>query len=172
MYCGIDLAVKRKTAVSRIINEKVEFEFLSTDEEIIEYCKGSKVVAIDSPLSISKGFRNVDRKMLKNGYKVLPPSFMISLVRRAIKLKENFNYVIETHPTSSLKKLNINWRTFSNIKDEVDAVICALTAYAHDLGIAEEILADDGAIYLLPKNIEIRKDKNNNFYYFRFLKEY
>ncbi|WP_205760703.1 hypothetical protein [Acidianus sulfidivorans] len=110
--------------------------------------------------------------MLKNGYKVLPPSFMISLVRRAIKLKENFNYVIETHPTSSLKKLNINWRTFSNIKDEVDAVICALTAYAHDLGIAEEILADDGAIYLLPKNIEIRKDKNNNFYYFRFLKEY
>ncbi|WP_148691810.1 hypothetical protein [Acidianus manzaensis] len=108
--------------------------------------------------------------MIRKGYRVLPPSFMRSLVERAIRIKTEFKQVIETHPTSSLKKLKINWKNFSNIKDEVDAIICALTAYSYDLGVAEEISAIDGKIYLLPENISITKDKANNLYFFKFKK--
>ncbi|MFP3217256.1 DUF429 domain-containing protein [Acidianus sp.] len=134
-----------------MINDRIEVKFLATDEEIINYCKDAKVTSIDSPLSLSKGFREVDKKMIRNGYKVLPPSFMASLVKRAIKLSSLLPNVIETHPTSSMKNLGINWKEYAKKKDEIDAVICAITAYAYDNHIVLKISANDGVIYLLPK---------------------
>lgn len=174
IYCGIDLAVRRKSAVAKIEDNKrdeviIHTNFLNTNEEIVQYCKGSKVIAIDSPLSLSQGYRNVDKEMIRKGYRVLPPSFMKSLVLRALALISYFpnSKVIETHPTSSLKKLGINWRTFSNVKDEVDAVVCVLVAYSYDLGIAEKISSNDGEIYLLPKNIKL--EKMSSFYIAKIL---
>lgn len=139
-----------------------EYSMVNTDDEIVNYCKESKIIAIDSPLTFTKGFRNVDKEMKRRGYRVLPPSFMESLVKRAIKLsdiisKVTSSKIIETHPTSSMKKLGIDWKTFTNVKDEIDAVICALVAYSYDLGLAEKISANDGEIYLLPKNLFIEK---------------
>lgn len=164
IYCGIDLAVRRRTAVAKLSAKElgetiIEHSLVTTDEEIVDYCKGSMVVAIDSPLSLTKGFRNVDKEMIRKGYRVLPPSFMESLVKRAMELISYFkeSVVIETHPTSSIKKLGIDWKNFTNIKDEIDAVICALTAYCYYLGIAERISSNDGVIYLLPKNVYLEK---------------
>ncbi len=158
------MAVKRKTAVGKMIDNSIKVKFLSTDEEIIEYCRDAKIVAIDSPLSMSKGFREVDKKMIRNGYKVLPPSFMRSLVERAIRLSTLLPNVIETHPTSSMKNLGINWKDYTKKKDEIDAVICAITAYAYDNKVACKISDIDGTIYLLPKAFS-KPIKVSEYYY-------
>ncbi|WP_338604180.1 DUF429 domain-containing protein [Sulfolobus tengchongensis] len=168
MYCGIDLAVKRKTAVATLIGNEVKIAELSTNEEIIETCKNAKVVAIDSPLSHSTGFRNVDKEMIKKGLKVLPPSFMKELVERAIQLSKVLNKVIETHPTSSMKIIKMNWRELHEVKDYVDAAVCAMVAMAYELGYAEEIRADDGTIYLLSEKFPYRLEKKS--YYEFYLK--
>jgi Uncharacterized conserved protein len=48
-----------------------------------------------------------------------------------------------------MKLIGLNWRELHEIKDYVDAALCAMTAMAYDSGYAEEIKADDGTIYLL-----------------------
>ncbi|MCY0859301.1 MAG: DUF429 domain-containing protein [Sulfolobaceae archaeon] len=159
-YCGIDLAVKRKTYVALLLKKQEGIEVhvfpKNNDEEIIEYCEGSEVVAIDSPLSYTKGFREVDKEMIRRGYKVLPPSWMNSLVERALNLSKAFNKVIETHPTSSAKNLGLNWKDYSKVKDEFDALLCSLVAYLYDRKEAMEIKAVDGRIYLVPKGYSVK----------------
>lgn len=163
-FCGIDLAVKRPSAVGVLENDVVCVKELMKDEEIYEECKDSVVVSIDSPLSHSKGYREVDKEMIRRGYRVLPPSWMISLVDRAIRLSSLFKTVIETHPTSSLKNLGIDWRKYSNKKDIIDAVVCALVSYYFYLGKAVEISANDGKIYILPPmKLKIIKINENCF---------
>ena len=163
MYCGIDLAVKRKTAIGVLEKYEIQIVEVYTNEEIINLCSKAKVVAIDSPLSHSNGFRNVDKAMIRNGYKVLPPSFMKKLVDRAIELSKQLGNVIETHPTSSMKNINMNWKEFHVIKDYVDAAICAAVAMAYDNGCAMEIEANDGKIYLLKKSFPYRLEKVDDF---------
>lgn len=165
IYCGIDLAVKRKTAVGLLIENKIKVYFVSTDDEILELCSKAKITAIDSPLSYSKGFRQIDREMLKLGLKVLPPSFMPSLVERGIKLSKKLNS-IETHPTSSMKLMKINWKDYTSIKDEFDAVLCVITAYLYDNGEAKAIKAKDGEIYLIDKKMKIVKENSDYIFYF------
>ncbi len=160
MYCGIDLAVKRKTAIGVLREKEIKIIEATTDEKIIEICKHANIVAIDSPLSHSKGFRKVDKEMIKRGFKVLPPSFMVSLVDRAIRLSKELK-VIETHPTSSLKNIGLNWKDLHDIKDYVDAAICAITAMEYDNSNVEEISADDGTIYLLPKKFRYSLKKKD-----------
>ncbi|QGA53292.1 DUF429 domain-containing protein [Sulfolobus sp. E5-1-F] len=166
MYCGIDLAVRRKTAVAVLINNEIKIIELVTNDEIIESCKRAKVTAIDSPLSHCKGFRNVDKEMIKRKLKVLPPSFMKTLVERAIQLKEKLYNVIETHPTSSMKLIGLNWRELHEVKDYVDAALCAMAAMAYDLGYAEEIKADDGIIYLLSTKFPYELKRKNYFEFY------
>lgn len=166
MYCGIDLAVRRKTAVGILINNEIKIIELTINEEIIESCNRAKVNAIDSPLSHHNGFRNVDRELIKRKLKVLPPSFMKKLVERAIQLKDRLNNVIETHPTSSMKLIGLNWRELHEIKDYVDAALCAMTAMAYDLGYAEEIKADDGTIYLLSTKFPYEIKRKNYFEFY------
>ena len=157
-FCGIDLAVKRPSAVGLFLDSIIRVKEVLKDEEIIEYCKDSEVVAIDSPLSHSKGFRDVDKEMIKRGYKVLPPSWMRSLVDRAIRLSLSFKKVIETHPTSSMKNVGLDWRKLSNKKDIIDAVVCSLVAYFYHSGNIMVVRASDGEIFLLPKGrLEIYK---------------
>ncbi|ACP36819.1 Protein of unknown function DUF429 [Sulfolobus islandicus Y.G.57.14] len=166
MYCGIDLAVRRKTAVGILINNEIKIIELTINEEIIESCNRAKVTAIDSPLSHHNGFRNVDKELIKRKLKVLPPSFMKKLVERAIQLKDRLNNVIETHPTSSMKLIGLNWRELHEIKDYVDAALCAMTAMAYDSGYAEEIKADDGTIYLLSTKFPYEIKRKNYFEFY------
>ena len=165
-FCGIDLAVKRPSAVGVLKDRLIEVYELD-DEGIIKTCWDAEVIAIDSPLSHSKGFRDVDRNMIKMGYRVLPPSWMKSLVDKAIFLSSSLKgKVIETHPTSSLKNIGLDWRKFNVKKDVVDAIVSALVAKFYVEGNAMEIRGIDGVIYLLPKKrIEIIKLANNLFTY-------
>ncbi|MEM0373567.1 MAG: DUF429 domain-containing protein [Sulfolobaceae archaeon] len=133
---------------------------LMSDEEIINECRNA-LSAIDSPLLLSNGFRKVDIEMIRKGYRVLPPSFMKSLVERAIRISREIK-VIETHPTSSAKNLGLNWREFTNIKDEFDAVLCVLAAFSYHIGIAQKVEAEDGEIYLVPKDFDYKIKKLNN----------
>ncbi|AAY79542.1 DUF429 domain-containing protein [Sulfolobus acidocaldarius] len=168
-FCGIDLAVKRPSTIAVFENTLIYVSDVVTDGEILSGCSGSKIIAIDSPLSMSKGFRKVDRLMIKNGFRVLPPSWMKGLVERAIRLNSILNAeVIETHPTSSEKNINLNWKDVgAKKKDELDAVICALVAYFKDKGNILKIEAEDGIIYLLPRGTLKIERKSENIYEFK-----
>ncbi|BCU69158.1 DUF429 domain-containing protein [Stygiolobus caldivivus] len=149
--CGIDLAVKRPSTVGVLLGDKIEV-FEAGDEGIVKLCEDAEVVSIDSPLSHSKGFRDVDKQMIRNGYRVLPPSWMKGLVDKALALSSTLRgTVIETHPTSSLKNIGLDWRKFGVKKDLIDAVVCSLVSLFYKRGEAMEIKGSDGAIYLLPK---------------------
>ena len=78
-------------------------------------------------------------------------------------MSKQLGNVIETHPTSSMKNINMNWKEFHVIKDYVDAAICAAVAMAYDNGCAMEIGANDGKIYLLKKNFPYRLEKVDDF---------
>lgn len=169
MYCGIDLAVKRKTTIGVLNNYEIRIYEVSTNEEIIQLCSKANITAIDSPLSHSKGFRNVDKEMIRRGFRVLPPSFISKLVERAIELSRSLKNVIETHPTSTLKNLGINWRRLHEVKDYVDAAACAMVALGYEIGYVEEIKANDGVIYLLSKNFPYELKRKD--YYTFYLKE-
>ncbi|BBG22791.1 DUF429 domain-containing protein [Sulfuracidifex tepidarius] len=148
-FCGIDLAVKRETDVGLMIGNSVKVYEVMTDEEIVSICMNAKASALDSPFNYY--YREIDREMLKHGYKVLPPSFMKSLVERAMRLRNSLK-LVETHPTSSLKNAGIDWRSLSRKKDVIDAVISALTARLYYEGKAQVIYAHDGIIALAPKS--------------------
>jgi predicted nuclease with RNAse H fold len=151
IFCGIDLAVSRPTHIALMYNKKILVYEVNTDFEIIEKCEGL-ITAIDSPLSFGrKSYRKVDLKMIKLGYKVLPPTWMKNLVIRAINLSKYLK-LLETHPTSSAKNLKLSWKEFSNKKDVFDAVLCVLVPFAIELGYYVEISDDDGVIYLISQD--------------------
>lgn len=175
---GLDLAAleNRKTGIAIICDNKVEYiNVLYRDEEIIskiiEY--SVKVVAIDAPLSHAKGYRKVDLKMKKLGFKVLPPGWrsMKLLVDRAIKLKSLLEdrgiEVIETHPLSALRSsgysdieqlinelgiaINIENKHLLKIKDVIDAIIAAIVAKLYLKSKTLKVSDVDGTIHLIPK---------------------
>lgn len=147
-FCGIDLAVRRETDVGLMAGNTVKVYEVMSDEEIISICGSARASALDSPFN--NYYREIDREMLKHGYSVLPPSFMKSLVERAMKLKGRLT-LVETHPTSSLKNVRIDWRSLSCKKDVVDAVISAITARLYYEGKAQVIRAHDGEVALTPR---------------------
>lgn len=139
-----------------------------TNSDILSFCSDASIVAIDSPLTLPLNendmARELDKEMTKRGFRVFPALFsgMKKLTFRAIELKEHLlskgKKVIEVHPKSTLRKLGI---THSEIlrylkihsqnrisKDEMDAIVCALTGLAYFLGEVETIEAEDGILYL------------------------
>jgi Uncharacterized conserved protein len=160
--CGIDLAVVRPTSVGVIDGDLIHIFDVWTDEEIVELCGSGG--AIDSPLSHSKGFREVDRKLIRAGYRVLPPSWMKSLVERAIRLSLKIP-LVETHPTSSEKNLGLSVK---GNKDHLDAAICALTYKFYLEGKTQHFSAADGEVHLIPKGIKLELNEiENNLFEFR-----
>ncbi|QKQ99135.1 DUF429 domain-containing protein [Metallosphaera tengchongensis] len=147
-YCGIDLAVKRESAVAVMTGNLIEVQFLLADEEIINACEEAKVVAIDAPLTYKEGYREVDLLLVRRGLRVFPPSFIKALTYRGMELSKSLN-AIETHPTSSFKILGWDWKDLSNNKDEADSVISAVTAYHYTMGKTLSFKAVDGEIHLL-----------------------
>ena len=185
-YVGIDLSglPSRFTGIA-ITNEKgklVHFSLsltsvISLFGIVHSVCTNGGVVSIDSPLDVppgKKGYRKIDRKLLRLGLKVLPLGSrgMQLLVRRAEQLstllrREEFE-VIETHPRSSIILAGCNyedwyrcvsryiflpkWILRLNNLDAIDAIISATVAFLHGKKppMDFELHASDGVIHLLP----------------------
>jgi len=183
-YVGIDLAANPKrctgyaviTCGSRCILSLAKC--LYSDDDIIaavydlKRC-GRLVIALDAPFKISNGMRDVDRKMVSMGLKVLPPGFkhMRSLTLRAVKLVRMLNSldivdIYETHPRSALlnsgcnnidellMKFSISLGSYSldNLtKDVRDAIIASIVSYCIDLKCCLKVEGSEGAIWLLDR---------------------
>ncbi len=176
---GIDLAAKNNRcsgyAVIEITNDYatlIKLKCLYEDEEIIKEVinDGISLVAIDAPITNNPIMREVDREMIRKGFRVFPPSFkwMRSLSLRAYSIYRKLISlgidVIETHPRSSLLNIGINdidelLRLFNILvkvprinlkhKDLRDATISALVALCTLRKCIDVVSSYDGKIYLL-----------------------
>lgn len=174
--CGLDLAGKESnpSGIAFITDGYLEeYLILYSDKEIISkiLANNVSVVAVDAPLSHAEGYRKVDLKMIKKGFKLLPPGWkgMRMLVKRAINIKKAIEnkgiVVVETHPLSALKNtgvfglkeslsmfINLKNADLTNLsKDIVDAIICSAVAWAYIKNEVEIISDVDGEIVLLKK---------------------
>lgn len=175
---GLDLAASPRRCsgyASMNLSEMTIFNVkcLYDDEDILgEMLKDKvKLVAIDAPLSAQPAFRDVDRRTIREGYRVLPPTLgaMRMLTTRAWRLYEmlssNGVKVIETHPSSALKssgeksldqllrkigiRLGVN-NSVLTVKDLRDAIISLAVAYCYQSKTRlMEIKGKDGIIYLI-----------------------
>jgi len=129
-----------------------------------------------------KGFlRKADREMISQGYRVLPPTltFMNSLTLRAVKLnkllEEKQYKIIEVHPTSSRKALQMtlkDWKAIQEtfraiglqgeletrrlIKHELDAATAALTASLHIANQTDRFGNQEEGYIVVPKKRDWR----------------
>lgn len=179
---GVDLAARahRPTGIAIVEAGSPRFIHLISvttayeDVEIVELLKKSSTVlaAVDSPLSLpasGRKYREVDLEMIRQGYRVLPPSwrYMRELTMRAMKLIDTLKLsgieVVETHPLSALKSSRCLTpsRLFEKVftkpidtlgmsKHEVDAVIASIVCVYHHYGESHLVRALDGLIALLP----------------------
>ncbi len=172
---GLDLAAKPwrcsgAAVIDVLRGEVASLRCLSSDEDIIAFLERFRdsVVAIDAPLTDQPRMRDVDRLMLKSGFRILPPSFrwMRQLTLRgyelAVRLSDLGYTVIETHPRSVLKyvgvggfrellallgvKLGESPSLNVHLKD---ALTAAAVAYCYVTGCAASVSSHDGVIYLV-----------------------
>lgn len=149
---GIDLAVKRRSSLAFMSGcELLGIANLRADEVVEAVLSwGADVVAIDAPLSEPPPHRiNRDVEILarKIGLRLLPPGYgpMRDLTRLGIRIAGELSgatRVIEVHPSSSAKLMNLDRRALSRAfrgMDQADAVISAITALAYLLGRYVEI---------------------------------
>ena len=166
---GIDLAglEKNKTGFCILRNRTAETFIVHTDDEIVENVKKIKpdVVGVDAPLIYPPKIRKCDRLLKKYG--AMPPTMkgMAVLSKRGFflaKRLKDFN-VIEVFPTGSAKILGIYSRdievmkngllnfglVFKNsisTKDEVDALLAALTGLLHLHELTEDVGDKEGVV--------------------------
>ncbi len=178
VIAGLDLAANPRRCsgyASMDLNERTIFNVkcLYNDEDILNEILKDKVklLAVDAPISPEPVFRDVDRKAIRGGYRVLPPTLgaMRMLAARAWRLYEMLSIkgieVIETHPRSALKssgeksveallikmdiKLNVD-NSVLLIKDLRDAIVSLVVAYCYQSKARlMEIKGEDGVIYLI-----------------------
>ncbi|MEM2757077.1 MAG: hypothetical protein QW596_01340 [Sulfolobales archaeon] len=149
---------------------------LYSDEEIISSILDLAVhnhllVSIDAPFSESSGMREVDKKLVSAGFKVLPPGFkyMRLLTSRALKLVERLKLegvlnVFETHPRSALLSshcksveeliarfcIELGNHSLGNLsKDVKDALIASLVSYCIDNNCYLKFEDVDGVVWLI-----------------------
>lgn len=188
--CGLDLAaVETNLSGFAVIRGKtVHACQLHSLNEALKTVVAAKprIVAVDAPLSLPKQgtMRAADRAMNSRGYRVFPPLLpaMKKLAERAIKLKtmleQNRLPVIEVHPTSSRKALQLPAKDWRKIQDalrqmsfegdpatrtlsphEIDAVTAALTGCLH-LKNGTELIGDAAEGYIVvPKRQSWRQLK-------------
>lgn len=176
---GVDLAGREEnpTGVAIFDEKLVKISTVYSDVEIIKACLGSKVVAIDAPLSMpTRGsLRECDLALISRGLRVLPPKLkgMLQLTRRGMALAEKLRMaklkVVEVHPRSSgillfntdERKKWVELMKMKGIVDrkirsehEIDAVMAALTAWLHLRKKTEMLGGKDGAIIIpLPDSL-------------------
>ncbi|MEM2009683.1 MAG: DUF429 domain-containing protein [Thermosphaera sp.] len=174
VFAGLDLSASplRPSGFASINDDRemLSLDLVFDDSEIVDAILTLKpvLVAVDAPLTFTgKPFRNVDKALIRAGYKVFPSTWrgMKELVERALKIKESLiiTRFIETHPSSALKSSGCGnygnlLRAFGlknppeNIKNKhlVDALIASLVSYLSYRSISTVIREDDGEIHLLP----------------------
>mgnify|MGYP001772707230 CR=1 FL=1 len=150
MYCGVDLAVKRKSTIA-FYDGKFNGYVVEVDNSgLSQAVRECDVIAVDSPLSLGKGYRDFERCMVKQGLRVFPTSFLRDLYNVAIHTLGERGNMIETHPGSSRKLGDITVLNAQS-KDEVDAITASLTAFLHSIGCDYEIWGLEGVIHLAYK---------------------
>lgn len=180
IFCsGVDLAARESKpsgiSVISVNDEHLELVFVGKvkkDEEILKLLVKYQVkaVAVDSPLSLpTSGFyRELDLKLKKMGFRVLPPAWkaMRELTLRAMKLANALRNlgieVFETHPFSCMKSSQC--RSFDSLmrvlgltvprmldKDEKDSIVAALACAFHQLRKSFLISTGEDFIVLLPR---------------------
>lgn len=176
-FVGIDLAAvnSRNTGLAILSNNNIRVYTLHKDWEILKLANG-KVIAIDAPLFLPIGIKRIhkgmplracDKELVNLNIRFFPIQFgsMRILTKRGIKLKERLSgEVIETYPGAVYKLSNLSRSTVAELlkkkfnvsprnKDEVDAIVCALVAKAHYLGMDIEIGdTKEGLMHLIDLN--------------------
>jgi hypothetical protein len=185
---GIDLAGKQRnpTGWATLTKGAIKAGEIYTDKEIIDLVRREAPVltALDAPLSLPKKgiLRKADKEMIKRGYRVFPPRIpaMEKLTLRALKLVKELQMagfkVIEVHPASTRKALNLPRKDWRNIQTmliqiglkgdielrvltphEIDAVIAALTAHLHLKGKTVKIGNNTEGYIIVPRKTDWRK---------------
>ena len=180
---GIDLTGKEEKPSSTAIltSRKVIIERPKTNQEITHVIDKYKprVISIDAPLTLpSKGLlRDLERKALKKGLRLLPPLMrgMKELTLRGVKiakiLREKGYDVIETHPSSARKVMNwpkkideirskirelgIEICSKKVSRDDIDAITAAIVGALYLIGEYERITGE--GVLILPKG-EIKRN--------------
>ncbi|MFB6470978.1 MAG: DUF429 domain-containing protein [Vulcanisaeta sp. AZ3] len=170
MYVGIDLALpgKRRTGFGtlNIINHTYYVRTLSNKKEVVEMTlmNNPKLVCIDAPLGLPRYGINrlIEVKARERGLRLIPPLLgpMRELTNYGIEiaseLRDRGINVLECHPTSTLKVLNMSKQEFLalitsvfrgpmvNNKHELDALVAAFTCLLHSHGCTEELIGYEG----------------------------
>lgn len=178
---GIDLAGKEKNPTGFCIlkDKNVKTCILYKNDEITEKCDeiSPKVIAIDAPLTLIKS-RICDRICKKYGAMPLSMKGIQMLAVRGVGLSEVLKIkgyeVIEVFPTGTAKVLGmyskdrkyikeeiVKRRYYGDVKkeisrDEVDAILSAITACMYLNGMTIPVGDDDGVINL-PSEEGVRK---------------
>jgi len=142
---GLDLAALEKNPSGYFFKRG---KILFSDEEILKMVErdGIEILAVDSPLSLSKGgYRSCDRAIRNLGIRILPLSVpsMRMLTKRGVRLKERLERmgvrVIETYPHAVIVLDEGARRVFNRVKGtkhEKDAAVCRWVAVAYSRGKA------------------------------------
>ncbi len=187
VYVGIDLAASpsKCTGYAAIVCEdRCELAIAKcvySDDELISAIRdlvrcGALVVSIDAPFGTSAGMRDVDRKMISAGFKVLPPGFkhMKSLTLRCVRLVNTLrslgiSNLYETHPRSALlssgcrdvedllNELSIGLGThdLSRLTRDVrDALIASAVSYCLSSNCSSKVVGADGTVWLIDRVCE------------------
>jgi len=166
IFCGLDLAVKKEDVLVKIIDVNLCHKIIKIFEckdlmKLVNEIMDCDVLAIDSPFSLSIGYRSVDKEMIKEGFRVFPPNFIKDLVKKNLNLLDLLKEkgfkgsIVETHPRSSEKASKIDREMIMRVinhplsRDEADAFLCALTAIAFKKRISKIFKAEDGEIHIL-----------------------
>jgi hypothetical protein len=184
---GIDLVGKPEnpTGWATWENKTVKTSLLYKDNQILEAIAQNKpeIIAVDAPFSLPKSgiLRKADTKMIKNGYRVFPPTLpaMKILTMRAMKLNrliaEKGFKTIEVHPTSTCKALSIPPKDWGKVQTvltqiglkgdlkvrtltphEIDAVISVLTAYLYMRKQTKALGDEEEGYIIIPKKQDWR----------------
>jgi len=184
-FAGLDLAAKPTNSSGLAVlddsNKKLKLTKLTnafTDEKIIDAVKDADYLAIDAPLlkgASPNGLRLADRHLISLGLRVMPPSFLYDLLKRADKIVGHLpkkTKVIEVHPRSSALMLGLNPKrpafnqpALRNIIDtnnkacanqhQFDGLMSAYTAYLHHKKLAR-LAGENGAYIALPVSHRIK----------------
>ncbi|MDW8237238.1 MAG: DUF429 domain-containing protein [Aquificaceae bacterium] len=148
---GIDLSASElgKTGFA-FLDGEVELGIVRKDDEILELCKGFKLILIDAPLSLpigNSGLRECDRMLNKLGIRFFPINFggMKKLTQRGIFIKNILEtqgkLVFEVYPGALYDNFKIprkdkkaiaeffssrglRLKREAKFQDELDAVAC------------------------------------------------
>lgn len=184
-YAGLDLAAKPTNpsglAILQGSRNKPKLTKLSnafTDEQIIEAVKGVDYLAIDAPLikgSTPNSLRPAEKYLIGLGLRVMAPSFLRDLVKRAQQIKSLLPKkvkVIEVHPRSSALMLGLNIRKpvfnkpqlkklidIKNMacanKHQFDGLISSYTAFLYHQNLIR-LAGEDGSFIALPASRKIK----------------